>query len=497
MKWNYKIATLLTICLSAILRICIAGSLEFGNDEVYYWLYAKYPDVSHFDHPPMVGFFIQLFTFNLSFDSELVIRLAAIVPSAISMYVVFLIAKFLRDEKTGFTAVLLYVLSIYGFIISGTFILPDAPMVLFWLVSFYIFIKVIPFKPNKNLVKKLLLGFFFAACAVYSKYQAVFLLLGVFFYVLFFNRSWLKNVFFYAGFLFPLGAIFLILYWNYNNDFISYKFHGDRVSLFSLKFNKVSFLREILGQVLYNNPYTVVVLVLALISYFKGRFRPDKKLARLFFCCAFPLIITSIYLSLYRDTLPHWSGVSHLTLLPIVALYVNKANKIERKLIVGCLSFSFLLFLAIPVINRGWFMPKQVSKNETTQGKKDVLLDMYGWKQASKKLTKTFEKHKLKELPILSNKWYPAAHIDYYIARPNNMLVNGVGELRDIHKYYWINKENNNDLSKVLFITDSRNYKDPNQYFKESYSKIELLQVVPIYRGDDLVKNVFLYVLQF
>ena len=140
----------------------------------------------------------------------------------------------------------------------GTFILPDAPLVLFWLLSFYYFIQTIPEFSNKKLNLKLMLGFLFAGCAIYSKYQAVYLLLGVGLYVLLFNRSWLKNTFFYLGFVFPLIAVALIFYWNYDNDFISYKFHGNRVSLFSFKFNKNSFIREILGQFLYNNPYIAV-----------------------------------------------------------------------------------------------------------------------------------------------------------------------------------------------------------------------------------------------
>ena len=82
-----------------MLRLFLAGNLEFGNDEVYYWLYAKYPDLSHFDHPPMVGFFIQFFTGNLYFDSEFFIRLAAIIPTSINMYVVFLIGSYIKSGK--------------------------------------------------------------------------------------------------------------------------------------------------------------------------------------------------------------------------------------------------------------------------------------------------------------------------------------------------------------------------------------------------------------
>ena len=52
----------LLLLISTVIRMVVGDSIQLGNDEVYYWTYAKYPDWSHFDHPPMVGFFEQLFT---------------------------------------------------------------------------------------------------------------------------------------------------------------------------------------------------------------------------------------------------------------------------------------------------------------------------------------------------------------------------------------------------------------------------------------------------
>ena len=67
---NINKCLILLLSVSALLRGFLAFFLEFGNDEVYYWTYALYPDWSHFDHPPMVGFMMQLFSGNLFFTSE-------------------------------------------------------------------------------------------------------------------------------------------------------------------------------------------------------------------------------------------------------------------------------------------------------------------------------------------------------------------------------------------------------------------------------------------
>ena len=88
------------LAVSAVIRCIAAASIEFGNDEVYYWTYALYPDWSHFDHPPMVGWVIQLFSLNLLFDSEFYIRLASIVFMTANTYILFRIGKEIKNAQT-------------------------------------------------------------------------------------------------------------------------------------------------------------------------------------------------------------------------------------------------------------------------------------------------------------------------------------------------------------------------------------------------------------
>ncbi|PIY30880.1 MAG: hypothetical protein COZ08_10410, partial [Bacteroidetes bacterium CG_4_10_14_3_um_filter_42_6] len=134
--------------LSALVRGIIASVIELGNDEVYYRLYAMYPDWSHFDHPLMVGSVIQFFSLNLLFTNELFIRMGSIVFGTINLWLMFQIGKTIRDERTGFIAALLYTSSVYGFIITGIFILPDTPQGLFWLWSLYLMMKTLPGCPR-------------------------------------------------------------------------------------------------------------------------------------------------------------------------------------------------------------------------------------------------------------------------------------------------------------------------------------------------------------
>jgi len=119
----------------------MAAGFNLGNDEAYYYTYALYPALSHFDHPPMVGWAIQLFSLNLHFSSEIFIRMAAVVAGTLNTWLMYAIGRQLHDERTGWYAALLYTASVYGFVIVGVFILPDSPQSVFWLSAILFLLK--------------------------------------------------------------------------------------------------------------------------------------------------------------------------------------------------------------------------------------------------------------------------------------------------------------------------------------------------------------------
>ena len=218
-------ALALLLLFSAVIRALIAGSIELGNDEVYYWTYARFPDMSHFDHPPMVGVLIQLFTLNLHFDSEFFLRLGSVVLGTASTWLIFLIGKKIKNPAAGLYAAFLFTASFYGFILVGTFILPDTPQVFFWLLSLYLLVCSLP---DESLSKQSRAYLFFAGLsiglALLSKYHSVFLIFGAGMFILFSNRKWLLAKETWIA-LFMAVLIFMpVVFWNSNNNYISFTF---------------------------------------------------------------------------------------------------------------------------------------------------------------------------------------------------------------------------------------------------------------------------------
>jgi len=484
------------IGISTLLRLVLASVVELGNDEVYYWTYALYPDWSHFDHPPLVGVFIQIFSLNLLFDSEVFIRLSSIVFAGINTWVFFQIGKLIKNELTGWYAALLYTASLYTSLIAGVFILPDTPQVFFWLVSLYLMLDILP---DKDLVgsskrKMLLLGLVIGL-AILSKYTSVFLWAGAGLYILFYNRLWLKCYHLYLGIFISALLLIPIVYWNMQNDFISFTFQGERANIFSSSMRFDLLGTEIGGQFFYNNPFVFVLTWIAVwTAVFRNGFIEKKKLALLLFI-ALPILATFLFVALFRQTLPHWTGPAYLSLMLITATYLAEKHKekIHWAVKSALAFFVVLMVLAVAEVNYGVL-------NTAKLAPKDVTLDLFGWKQLGKKITPLFEEDIAKgimpeEAPIISWRWFPAAHLDLYVAKPNNKEVKAIGSLERIHKYAWMNKQRGGFQfgMDAYFITFSNDFEDPNIKMTPYFEKVEAPDTLFIERSGEVVKEAYVY----
>ena len=490
------------LAISVLVRGFLAFWLEFGNDEVYYWTYALYPDWSHFDHPPMVGWVIQLFSLNLLLDSEFFIRLASVAFMTADTYIIYRIGKDLKDAQTGLYAALLYTASIYAFVITGIFIMPDTPLMLFWLLA--IWVAILYFKrlhTEQHAGSYMVLFGAFAGLAMLSKYSGAFLWVGMGLYILIFNRKLLKNPYLYLALLISAVCCIPIMYWNIQNDFISFRFHGDRVGGSAI--NLSAFGTEIAGEFFYNNPVNFILALIAIVAAFKKKLSIEKAAQRLILCIALPMILVFLAISLTRPTLPHWSAPAYVSLILISAVYLrDKRAESERmpKFITAALAVLVLtLAVGVAEIKTG-FIPLDKHTEPEMLGRDDFTLDMYGWRQLGEKFADFREQKNAEGLMkedngIVANQWFPLANLDYYVARPLGLRVMGLGYPDQLHKYLWINDERDGfHLGEdYWFLSDSRYMKDPKTTYQWYFEDIELAGVIPIERNGKTVKNFFVY----
>lgn len=495
------VAFFILLVVSALIRGFIAGVIELGNDEVYYWTYAKFPALSHFDHPPMVGLMIQLFTMNLACDSEFFIRLAAVVLGTMSTCLIFLIGRHIKDPLTGFYAALLFTASFYGFILTGTFILPDAPQVFFWLLALYLMLKSLPdhdLRPKSR--KLLMLAGAAAGMAFLSKYHALFLLAGAFFYLLFFNRRWFRAKELYFSFLLFLLFCLPVFLWNLENNFISFTFHENRIGITATGLQLQYFLTEIAGQFFYNNPVNVMIILAAMWALIRGMkfIRADFKWLLLW--VSVPLVLVFLSFSLFRNTLPHWTGPGYLGFILIAAAFLSepKESNSAKRLFPWPLLVSMAFLLIVAVIAVG-----QIRYGWVPLGRwniKDVSHDLAGWKQLGEKFSLLAESDEEnsrieKGSPILTFRWFPAANFEYYLGRKISKPVYALGTLERIHKYHWINQIRGplRKGSDAYYIALSDDYEDPVALYGTLFDTILPADTLIITRQRDTIRKAFVY----
>ncbi|MBN9298899.1 MAG: glycosyltransferase family 39 protein [Filimonas sp.] len=505
----YKKKLINLIVVVTIIRLITACILELGNDEVYYYTYALHLQSNYFDHPPGIAWLIKLFTLNLTFQSEVFIRLGSIVFAAIGTWLVYQMGTFIRNERTGWFAAILYNTSIYTSIIAGTFILPDSPQVVFWLASVYAALHIVKHSTADEKVPFklwLLFGLMNGLC-IMCKVHGIFLWLGFGAYILLFDRKLFRSPGLYIAGIVTLLIISPIFWWNIQNGFVTWNYHSERVEVRQFSINTDDFIQTLIGQLFYNSPINVTLSVIALIYLFRHTAILKSKYLLLLIFCGLPIVLVVTVISLFKPVLPHWSGPGFLTLSLLAAYVLDvKAEAKNRKatpaILKVCNGF-ILVLVAVAIIGIKFYPGTLGSKDEQNLGELDFTLDLNGWREFNHEFTRWADSAKATGFihdgtKIVCNKWFPAAHIEYYTARRNNLPVTGVGYVNDLHQYVWLNhlRPQLQIGENALCIVPSNVPETPAETYKTTFASTDSLRSFTQYRSGHAVRHFTIYLLK-
>jgi hypothetical protein len=203
------------------------------------------------------------------------------------------------------------------------------------------------------------------------------------------------------------------------------------------------------------------------------------------------------------NVLPHWSGPAFIGVLILCSDWLSRLfephpQQVKAYILSANVFFLIILITVCLQIDYGLFYtsPKEKTVNKT--GEHDPSLDMYGWNQVRAKFHQFLQKEGIREedyskVKILSNKWFPAAHLDYYVAQPLHIDLVVTGKLWDAHKYYWINQKRKISAGdKLFYITSSQDFYDP-QYLAIKFARIVPQDTIRVFRNGKNVKDLFIY----
>ena len=476
------------LLLGLIARLALALGLDLGNDEVYYRLYALYPNWSHFDHPAMLGWLTALMTGFSSAPSDLALRGLPLLCGTLGAWLTYEIGESLGGEKAGGIAVALHTASLYSSVITGTFLMPDAPQSVFWLATLNLAVQQLP-KGTPHWGAWTTMGLLIAG-ALLSKYHSAFLVVGIWGFCAAHARRHFKTVGFW--WMNTVGALGLLptLWWNQSNDWISFAFHGERVQpTHGLRFDFAA--QEIAGEIAYQNPVVWWMVWAAIIAACRGRWRRQPEASLLLFT-AIPLLAVFIGFSLFRRTLPHWTGPAYLTLLPLAGTLASSWGKQGRRLVRAAIGlFAAIVVVGLAHIRTGCITPSAGLDNAA----EDVTLDLFGWEQAGSLWMEfmTAEGLDPDRTALISPGWFPAAHLDHYLSAPSGCRTYALGSLAAVHKFAWVHGEwgTPSDSDRFFLVTDSRNFPRADAWREDHFPEIPWRTAGTIDRGGKPVKALF------
>lgn len=221
-----------------IYRTLVAIWLLPGFDEAYYYLYSRHLDWSYFDHPVMVALTTGLGWWTTGIISPLTIRVGALLLYGLSLMLLYLAASQMHNPAVGHMTMAFGTLMPLIVISFGILTSPDNGLMLFW--SAVLLVALWEFFPNRRRLNHygvignayiptwrvaLLGGLVGLACI--SKYHGFILGLGLVGFCL--SRKPYRKVFQSPWLVAAVGcfmvALFPLLYWNAQHDWISFRFH--------------------------------------------------------------------------------------------------------------------------------------------------------------------------------------------------------------------------------------------------------------------------------
>jgi len=130
----------------------------------------------------------------------------------------------------------------------------------------------------------------------------------------------------------------------------------------------------------------------------------------------------------------------------------------------------------------------------------DISLDMYGWKSFAVEFENIYRNDlssgRITGKPsILTFRWFPAGHLDFYVANKMELNVYAVGDMNAVRNYFFVNKLRGAPPlgSDAYYICLENDFKNPSEIFKTNYSGISAPDTVRIKRGGKTAKEYFVF----
>jgi 4-amino-4-deoxy-L-arabinose transferase-like glycosyltransferase len=482
-----KQAVLLIILVTALARVGMDSVFGLGWDEAYRVGYARIFALSYYDIPPLHVWLVGAWAKFVGSENSLLLRLPFVALFAGSTWMLFRLTAKLYDEVAGlWAAIALNLAPVFTFA-DGSWVLPDGTLIFFLLAGANIVARILFEAPARSNLLWIAAGVC-GGLAFLSKYQAVFLFLGVLVFLLTVpsQRRWLAAPGPWLAALSGLIVFAPAILWNLQHGLIGLSFQTDRIATgggFTLKWLPQS----IGGQMLYLLPWQGVPL-----AYVLGRALwqgPAVQKSWFLALLAIGPVAAFTIASLWTHTLPHWSMPGWLFAFPLLgAPLASFARTRPRLLWYGTtLSAAILVAFAGAMVaqaRNGWVTrasPALVKKGDPT-------LDLFNWGELAAALA---ERHLIdQQTPaVAAVHWMQAAKANYVIGQMIPVLCLG----EDPQQFIYLH-DSAQFIGRDIIVLGTEQFIAPRmQRLAANFERLERLQPVVLHRNGQPVVTLELF----
>ena len=309
------------------------------GDEAQYWLWSQTLNFGYYSKPPLLAWFLAGYS-TLFGDSFISLKIFPIVIYFFISYSIYKLCLNLSFNKKKAQLCALSFLIIPAASLSSFLISTDLLLLLFWVISMVLLLKII--KTN-SIMNFFLLGFVLGL-GFLAKYAAIYFLLSLLL-LLFLDRTSLKS--FRNN---PLGILVFLLsfvvvllpniLWNLNNGWVTFSHTSDNVNLQNLNLNLYEPLKFIGSQILMVGPLLFVVFI-----FFLKNFRLDYE-NKFLLIFSIPIILIVLVESFLVRANANWAAPALISIFIVLFRLVNKNSLLKINFIFNYL-IAFLLFFSI------------------------------------------------------------------------------------------------------------------------------------------------------
>jgi hypothetical protein len=282
-----------------ILNLLQAGLTPLDPDETYYWMYAGSLDWGYYDHPPAVALIVSLGKDWL--PGALGLRFGHVLVSTVTIAGMWHLLDKPKGEMLWLAAGLVFAqpfLNVYGFIAT-----PDGPLLMF--TVFYL-LAYRRFLEGPSIVNGAIWGITMAGL-LYSKYHGVML---IFFSVLPYLFWLIRQPGAWVAALGGAALYFPHLYWQYANDFPSFRYHlNGRNDAYQFKYTT----QYILNQLAIFSPLLVWFYVKTFLNFKKTTAKEDR-FPRAMFWLTIGFLVFFLYTTTKGGTEAQWTALLSIPL---------------------------------------------------------------------------------------------------------------------------------------------------------------------------------------